>query len=138
MEMPGTSDQRRARNGGINIATRSGGPPEYIIDGKSGFLVGSYPDYNNFYENTPADIFDKLLQCSNMYYSQASDTRWIDMMFEAWKASRKVTAVAMMKRYAKNAYAPALRIRMHKLGLDSAQPLAPLGGHIIEAIDSGA
>ncbi len=39
-EACGTSDQRSARNGGINIATRSGGPPEYIEDSRSGMLIG--------------------------------------------------------------------------------------------------
>ncbi len=108
-EASGTSDQRSARNGGINIATRSGGPPEYIIDGKSGFLVGPYNDKNDFDARISKDILDKLVVCSDMFYAQKEgDTRWSDMMFESYLASRKVTSEAMAKRYASRVYPLAL------------------------------
>jgi glucan phosphorylase len=126
LEACGTSDQRTARNGGINVATRSGGPLEYIEDGKSGFLVGPYEplffkkpdgtegrDDSEFASKAPKDILDKLVTCSDMYYSQGpEDTRWQDMMMESYLAAKStVSDDAMMKRYAIGAYRLALSIK---------------------------
>ncbi len=92
-EACGTSDQRSARNGGINIATRSGGPPEYIEDGRSGMLVGPYRDNEDFYGRAPKDILDKLRALSDMYYEHNNDSNlWLDMKLESYLASPKVTA----------------------------------------------
>lgn len=112
-EAAGTSDQRSARNRKINLATYSGGPPEYIEDGISGCLVGPYGNNNIFYENAPRDILDKLTMLSGMYYARKSgDTRWDDMCEASYQASKKVTAAAMAQRYAVNAYVPAIKIKM--------------------------
>ena len=129
-EAAGTSDQRTARNYGVNIATYSGGPPEYMVDGESGFLVGPYRDNDEFYWNAPGDFFGKLFAASDMYYSQGSDSRWVDMQRRSHAASANVTAVAMEQRYATDAYVPALKIRSEKLtrsssagtGLSEPQP----------------
>ena len=100
-EACGTSDQRSARNGGINIATRSGGPLEYIKDGLSGMLVGPYEDDGDFYYNAPKDILGKLRKLSEMYYKQNNgDNTWQDMKFQSYLASSKVSAAAMEQRYA--------------------------------------
>ncbi|MCM8782294.1 MAG: hypothetical protein NC828_04520, partial [Candidatus Omnitrophica bacterium] len=123
-EACGTSDQRSARMGGVNVATRSGGPPEYIEDGKSGFLVGPYENDAVFYEQAPKDILDKLRMCSEMYYSRQDkgDNRWLDMMFESYMASRKVTSEAMAKRYAVRVYVPSIRIkRLYFVGREIAK-----------------
>jgi len=110
-EACGTSDQRSARNGGINIATRSGGPPEYIQDGRSGMLVGPYESSQDFNTRAPKDILHKLKELSDMYYSPNSgDGAWLDMKRESYLASQKVTAAAMEQRYA-DLYVRALRIR---------------------------
>ncbi len=110
-EACGTSDQRSARNGGINIATRSGGPPEYIEDGKSGMLVGPYESNEDFYTRAPKDILDKLKQLSDMYYNHKNgDSVWLDMKFQSYLASLKVSAVAMEQRYA-GLYTRAMLIR---------------------------
>jgi glycogen debranching enzyme len=110
-EACGTSDQRSARNGGINIATRSGGPPEYLEDGKSGMLVGPYKNNEDFYTRAPKDVLDKLRQLSEMYYNHNNgDSLWMDMKMESYLASLKVSAVAMEQRYA-NLYARALYVR---------------------------
>jgi glycogen debranching enzyme/glycosidase len=99
-EACGTSDQRSARNGGINIATRSGGPPEYIEDGKSGMLVGPFINKEDFYARAPKDILDKLRQLSEMYYNDNNDdSLWMDMKVKSYLASLKVSAVAMEQRY---------------------------------------
>ena len=110
-EACGTSDQRSALNGGINIATRSGGPPEYIKDGKSGMLVGPYSSHEDFYTRAPKDILDKLRQLSDMYYgSNNGESTWLDMKLEAYLATSRVTAAAMEQRYA-DLYARVLRTR---------------------------
>jgi glycogen debranching enzyme len=108
-EACGTSDQRSAMNGGINIATRSGGPPEYIEDGRSGMLVGPYENNDDFYARAPRDILGKLEELSDMYYDHNNgDTLWLDMKLESYLASPKVTAAAMEQRYA-TVYARAIR-----------------------------
>jgi glycogen debranching enzyme/glycosidase len=110
-EACGTSDQRSARNGGINIATRSGGPPEYIEDGRSGMLVGPYESNEDFYARAPKDVLDKFGQLSDMYYNHNNgDSTWLNMKLESYLASPKVTAAAMEQRYA-GLYARALRMR---------------------------
>ena len=110
-EACGTSDQRSARNGGVNIATQSGGPPEYIEDGKSGMLVGPYESNEDFYSRAPKDILDKLRQLSDMYYKQKNgDGKWLDMKFQSYLASLKVSAVAMEQRYAE-VYTQAMHVR---------------------------
>ncbi|MGA2092940.1 MAG: glycogen/starch synthase [Sedimentisphaerales bacterium] len=81
-EACGTSDQRSARNGGINIATRSGGPPEYIREGKNGMLVGPYQSNEDFYRRAPKDILDKLRQLSDIYYND--DGLWLYMKLNSY------------------------------------------------------
>ena len=109
-EACGTSDQRTARNGGINIATRSGGPFEYIEDGVSGMLVGPYENAMDFYNRAPGDILYKLRDLSDMYYNQDNgNNTWLDMKLKSYLASSKVTAAAMEQRYA-DLYAKTLHV----------------------------
>jgi glucan phosphorylase len=107
-EACGTSDQRSARNGGINIATRSGGPPEYIREGKNGMLVGPYESNDAFYRQAPKDILDKLRQLSDIYYND--DGLWLYMKLKSYLASSNVTAAAMEQRYA-DMYVQSLHAR---------------------------
>ena len=97
-EACGTSDQRCARNGGINIATQSGGPPEYIREGENGMLVGPYKNNEDFYRRAPKDILDKLKILSDIYYKENS--LWLYMKLKSYLASSNVTATAMEQRYA--------------------------------------
>ena len=100
-EACGTSDQRSARNGGLNIAVYSGGAPEYLEDHKSAMLIGPYVNNKDFFEHAPLHILGKLNILSEMYYARNNgDTRWQDMKLQAYLASRKVTALAMEQRYA--------------------------------------
>ncbi len=113
-EACGTSDQRSARNGGINVAVHSGGPPEYLEDGKSGMLIGPYINSQDFFERAAKDILDKLRELADMYYTQPlDDSRWRDMKFQSYLASRKVTARAMEERYAE-VYTQAIRAHQEK------------------------
>jgi glucan phosphorylase len=107
-EACGTSDQRSARNGGINIATRSGGPPEYIKEGKNGMLVGPYESNEAFYRRAPKDILDKLKRLSDIYYNE--DSLWLYMKLKSYLASSNVTATAMEQRYA-DMYVQSLHAR---------------------------
>jgi predicted glycogen debranching enzyme len=107
-EACGTSDQRSARNGGINIATNSGGPPEYITDNLNGLLVGPYESNEDFYRRAPKEILLKLRQLSDIYYNDKN--MWLDMKLQSYMASPKVTSYAMEQRYS-NIYVKALRTR---------------------------
>jgi glucan phosphorylase len=121
-EACGTSDQRSALNGGINIATRSGGPPEYIEDGKSGMLVGPYENNEDFYARAPKDILDKLRQLSDVYYNHNNgDSMWLEMKLQSYLATPKVTAAAMEKRYAE-LYARVLRARRSTIPSTNIKP----------------
>ena len=114
-EACGTSDQRTARNGGINIAVYSGGPPEYLEDHQSGMLIGPYIHNKEFYELAPKDILDKLSTLSEQYYARhKGDKRWQNMKLRSYLASKKVTARAMEQRYA-YIYDQAIRNRQEAL-----------------------
>jgi glucan phosphorylase len=125
-EACGTSDQRIARNGGINIAVYSGGPPEYLEDHKSGMLIGPYIHNKEFFELAPKDILDKLSILSEMYYAHRhGDPRWQNMKQQAYLASRKVTAAAMEQRYA-YVYVQVMHDRQVNLQQEQASPTWPL------------
>ncbi|MFH0732899.1 MAG: glycogen/starch synthase [Candidatus Omnitrophota bacterium] len=83
-EACGTSDQRSARNFGINIATKSGGPPEYIKEVNeetgegSGFLMEPITTHNphahaldRWCGDSPWHLLQKLMIASKMYYAFA-------------------------------------------------------------------
>jgi glucan phosphorylase len=118
-EACGTSDQRSARNGGLNVAVQSGGPPEYLEDGHSGMLIGPYINSQDFFERAPKDILDKLRALSDMFAARTyDDARWRDMKFAAYLASGKVTARAMEQRYA-DIYTQAIASRCQRLEQDA-------------------
>lgn len=120
-EACGTSDQRSARNGGLNIAVYSGGPPEYLEDHKSGMLIGPYVNNKDFFEHAPLHILEKLGTLSEMYYARHNgDARWQDMKLQAYRASHKVTALAMEQRYA-HVYVQAM-IEREKNRMPAEQP----------------
>ncbi len=126
-EACGTSDQRSARNGNLNIAMYSGGPPEYIEDHKSGMLIGPYINNREFYEMAPKDILDKLGTLSELYYAhhEQGDTRWENMKLQAYLSSNKVTAKAMEARYA-YVYAQAISDRQKNLTPEQLCNTVPL------------
>ena len=114
-EACGTSDQRSARNGGINIAVHSGGPPEYLEDGRSGMLIGPYINNSDFFDLAPKHILEKLEVLADMYYAQGrNDRRWREMKLQSYLASRQVSAAAMEQRYAP-VYVQAICSRLEHL-----------------------
>lgn len=130
-EACGTSDQRTALNGGVNIALRGAGPVEWMTDYDetartgSGFFLDSYTrqtergveaDIQGFYRQGPIDILAKLTACSRLYYDEEHDRAdWKQLMHNAYMAStygsdgkKAVTSQAMEERYAREVYPLAL------------------------------
>lgn len=123
-EACGTSDQRTGLNFGVNIAIKGAGPAEWIEEydeekgSGSGFFIGSYTklfgdelaaDNEKFYREAPADIFEKAVICSRLFY-EAGKPKWKKLMLDSYmRANDTVTAVAMEKRYARDVYLPAIR-----------------------------
>lgn len=127
-EACGTSDQRTGLNGGVNIAIKGAGPAEWIIDYSKntqdgcGFLIGSYiketpsgpeADIPKFYNEAPADIFDKCEASSGLFYENKSE--WKRLMHNSYmRANEIVSAAAMEERYARKVYLPAVRSKRNK------------------------
>ena len=112
MEACGTSGHRSAGNGGLNVAVATGGFPEFVTDGKNGFLVGPYKSEQEYDENVSRDILGKLARLSDTYYTKNQNSEWVDMMFESYLSYvTKLSASAMEKRYARRMYEPVLKIR---------------------------
>ncbi|MFH1415165.1 MAG: glycogen/starch synthase, partial [Elusimicrobiota bacterium] len=109
MEACGTSDQRSALNGNINIFTYTGGPREYIeeIDEDKatgcGFVIDPY---------SPGTLYRKLEKASQLWYSCIngdSDT-YKKIMFNSYKAGMTMTIENMALKYARDLYLPALEM----------------------------
>jgi glucan phosphorylase len=122
-EACGTSDQRNAENGGLNVVIYdSGGGKEYMqqVDMQkrtgSGWMVGMpdkdgklvFPSSARFYDKAPKLIYDALFQASKIYYEDVSF--WKTLMLNAYHASEKVSAEAMAKRYVEKTFGIASEI----------------------------
>ncbi|MBP7836092.1 MAG: YvcK family protein, partial [Candidatus Omnitrophica bacterium] len=126
-EACGTSDNRAAFNGHLNIATKTGGAREYIITGVNGWLMDifdnsaySFQDivYNfqlpdqyedkikivNYYRTKATELLARYLQeASRLYYShtEGKDTQWLGMMENSYRISHeKMSIVRMVDEYA--------------------------------------
>lgn len=127
-EACGTSDQRTGLNGGVNISIKGAGPVEWMIDYNDnkkdgcGFLIGSYiketpsgpeADIPKFYNEAPADILDKCEAASGLFYEDKDE--WKRLMHNSYlRANKIVSAAAMVERYARKAYLPAVRSKRNK------------------------
>ncbi|MFA5411437.1 MAG: glycerophosphodiester phosphodiesterase family protein, partial [Candidatus Omnitrophota bacterium] len=111
-EACGTSSQRTAANGGVNITIRGCGDIEWLSDYNeatqegSALLLGSYyiqtpgglfADIIKFYREAPADLFKKAEIASRLFYTDKE--KWKQLMHNSYLASFKVTAAAMEERY---------------------------------------
>jgi len=126
-EACGTSDQRNAENGGLNVVVYdSGGGKEYLVPVNrkkgtgSGWLVGKpkdgKPTYENvwvFYDKAPKDIYDALKEASEIYYDDPN--LWKKLMLNVYRDSEKVTAEAMAKRYVENTFVLASALTQARL-----------------------
>ncbi|MCM8780297.1 MAG: ribose-phosphate pyrophosphokinase-like domain-containing protein, partial [Candidatus Omnitrophica bacterium] len=139
-EACGTSSQRTALNGGVNISSAEA-DQEWLVDYNpkigegSGFLVGPYhidtpqgplPDSALFYRKAPRDIFRKLEIACQLFYKYPE--RWKKLMYNSYLAANaSVTAEAMERRYVERVYLLALNKR--KESLNSAS--SPVGRLIL-------
>jgi glucan phosphorylase len=130
-EACGTSDQRTALNGGVNIAINGAGPIEWMTDIRqdpikgNGFFLQSYTkdeqghdaEIDRFYKDCPVDIFEALKTASDLFYN--NNKQWQTLMHKSYTGSnfgsnskKSVTAKAMEARYAKNVYSKAIEKRI--------------------------
>jgi len=137
-EACGTSDQRSARNGGVNIALMGAGPVEWMREynektgNGSGFFIGPYlretgdgaeADLKSFYNNAPVDVLLKAEKASGLF-RRRSKLKWKGLMLNAFMDStfgldkKAVTAYAMEERYASLVYRNAIAERR---GIDSVR-----------------
>lgn len=132
-EACGTSDQRTPMNGGVVISIKGAGAAEWMTDYNEetqdgcGFFIGSYTkktlsgeleaDLEKFYKEAPADILDKCNIASRLFYAEnARDKgKWEHLTHNAYlRANEIVSAAAMVERYARKEYLPAIRIKRNK------------------------
>lgn len=91
-EACGTSDQRAAINGNINLTTRTGGAKEYIREGVNGFFIEPYE---------PKTVYEKLKIMSDLYYgwTEKGDDSWLKLKWNAYQAGKKLDITNMIKEY---------------------------------------
>ena len=114
----------------MNISIKGAGPAEWMIDYDEdtqdgcGFFIGSYTkktlsgeleaDNPKFYNEAPADLFDKCETSSRLFYEEGKG-KWKHLTHNAYlRANEIVSAAAMEERYARKAYLPAVRSKRNK------------------------
>ncbi|MFW6133960.1 MAG: glycogen/starch synthase [Elusimicrobiota bacterium] len=109
LEACGTSDQRAALNGNINISTHTGGAKEYLkeldlenIQG-SGMFIDPY---------SPATLYRKLEIASRLIYQTINNENDIykKIMLNIYRAGMNMTIERMAKEYTFNFYLPAIEM----------------------------
>ncbi|MFO8053229.1 MAG: glycosyltransferase, partial [Candidatus Omnitrophota bacterium] len=125
-EACGTSDNRAAFGGHLNIATYTGGPAEYIENDVNGWVMDVFADTNYSFDDVVSllDFFGPgkdavietfrsraqemlaqyLEQASQLYfkYSKENDQRWLEMMKAAYEIShQKIDILRMAGQYKK-------------------------------------
>ncbi|MDO8675437.1 MAG: glycosyltransferase family 2 protein, partial [Candidatus Omnitrophota bacterium] len=119
-EASGTSDDRAAFNGHLNIATATGGPLAYIIHGVTGWLIDVFKgwDFGNLVRRINAkdpEVLERfriegrkqlggfLKEGTSQYYNYSDgkgDRTWIDNMQTAFiKAHQEVSIDVMIQKY---------------------------------------
>ena len=100
-EACGTSDQRAAINGNINLVSRTGGPMEYITEGENGFFIEPYE---------PRVVYEKLKTISELYYAwfERGDERWLNLRKNSFESGKKSDIVRMIENYKKLLFEPML------------------------------
>ncbi|MFO8052976.1 MAG: HAD-IIB family hydrolase, partial [Candidatus Omnitrophota bacterium] len=125
-EACGTSDNRAAFGGHLNIATYTGGPAEYIENDVNGWVMDVFADTEYSFDDLVSllDLFGPgkdavietfrsraqrmlaqyLEQASQLYfkYSEENDPRWLEMMQAAYEIShQKMHILRMAGQYKK-------------------------------------
>ncbi len=110
MEACGTSDQRSALNGNINISTFTGGAREYITEYDpeteegSGFFIDPYDTRT---------VYRKLEKVSGLYYDciEGKSNKYKELMHNSYRAGIRMSIETMAKEYALNFYRKALEMK---------------------------
>lgn len=91
-EACGTSDQRAAIDGNINLTTRTGGAKEYIQERINGFFIEPYE---------PKAVYDELKIISDLYYGwvEKGDSSWLKLKWNAYQTGKKLDITNMIKEY---------------------------------------
>ncbi|MGM0568903.1 MAG: glycogen/starch synthase [Elusimicrobiota bacterium] len=108
LEACGTSDQRAALNGNINISTFTGGAREYLTEYSgenegSAFFIDPYD---------PKTLYRKLEKAAELYYDciEGKNDSFKKLMYNSYKAGMTMTVDNMAKAYAGDFYARALEM----------------------------
>ena len=104
-EACGTSDQRAAMNGIINLTSKTGGAMEYIkefssqADGGNGFYIEPYE---------PRTIYEKLKIISSLYYAhqENNDKQWLKLMQNVFEVGKKLDITLMIEEYKEKLFVP--------------------------------
>jgi glucan phosphorylase len=97
-EACGTSDQRSAKNGNINLATFTGGPMEYIKEYNPITCEGTGCFIN------PMDsfsVYQKAKLISDLYYNwlHKRDSRWLNLRMNIFEDAKLLDITGMISRY---------------------------------------
>ena len=107
MEACGTSDQRAALNGNLNICAFTGGAREYMTEIDPDTLEGSALFLDPY---GPETLYRKLEYASKLYYDCVEKTSdaYKKIMYNVWKDGMEMTVDTMAKKYVLDFYIPAL------------------------------
>ncbi len=109
MEACGTSDQRAALNGNINISSFTGGAREYLTEINTETLEGSAFFIDPY---GPGTLYRKLEEASRLYYEciEGRNDNYKKIMLNSLRAALNMNAEDMAERYARDFYIPALEL----------------------------
>ncbi|NLB35585.1 MAG: hypothetical protein GX817_07260, partial [Elusimicrobia bacterium] len=98
MEACGTSDQRAALNGNLNICAFTGGAREYMTEIDPDTLEGSALFLDPY---GPETLYRKLEYASKLYYDCVEKTSdaYKKIMYNVWKDGMEMTVDTMAKKY---------------------------------------
>lgn len=107
MEACGTSDQRAAMNGNLNICSFTGGAREYLSEINPDTLEGSALFLEPYGSQT---LYRKLEYASKLYYEtvEGKNDHYKKVMYNAWRDGMNMTVEDMAKKYILDFYIPAL------------------------------
>ncbi len=109
LEACGTSDQRAALNGNLNISTVTGGAREYLVELDPETETGSAMFIDPYSSGT---LYRKLEIASHLIYDciTGENDTYKKIMLNSYKAGMTMTIENMAKKYAKDFYSPAFEM----------------------------
>ncbi len=109
LEACGTSDQRAALNGNLNISTVTGGAREYLVELNPETETGSAMFIDPYSSGT---LYRKLEIASHLIYDciTGENDTYKKVMLNSYKAGMTMTIENMAKKYAQDFYLPAFEM----------------------------